>query len=170
MTAHPLSLGSCFVLLDDAAPVQSTELRRSRLYTGFIERIDCVVATELNAFLDDIQQKLVASVHDISEGGLFVNLLESGFNNHLGFEVKQTDASIRKDAFWFGEAQSRVVVTVSPEKLDALKAACGKNVYAILGSVTESTIQVDGDHWGGIENWKDLYDSAIEKFMVGAAV
>ncbi len=117
-----------------------------------------------------IQQKLVDSVHDISEGGLFINLLESGFNNHLGFEVKQTDASIRKDAFWFGEAQSRVVVTIAPEKLDALKAACGKHVYAILGSVTESTIQVDGDHWGGIENWKDLYDSAIEKFMVGAAV
>jgi phosphoribosylformylglycinamidine synthase len=117
-----------------------------------------------------ILQKLVDSAHDISEGGLFVNLLESGFNNHLGFEVKQTDASIRKDAFWFGEAQSRVVVTIAPEKLDAFKAACGKHAYTILGSVTESTIQVDGDHWGGIQNWKELYDSAIEKFMVGAAV
>jgi phosphoribosylformylglycinamidine synthase II len=117
-----------------------------------------------------IQQKLLASVHDISEGGLFVNLIESSFGNHLGFEVKQSDTSIRKDAFWFGEAQSRVVVSIAPEKLEAFKAACGNQSFTILGHVTENSIKVDGDHWGAIQDWKDLYDTAIEKFMVGVAV
>ncbi|MFN8247024.1 MAG: AIR synthase-related protein [Ferruginibacter sp.] len=34
-----------------------------------------------------VRQKLVSSAHDISEGGLFVSLLESAMPNNLGFEV-----------------------------------------------------------------------------------
>ena len=34
-----------------------------------------------------IQKKLIQSAHDVSEGGLFVTLCESGFNNELGFSV-----------------------------------------------------------------------------------
>jgi len=58
--AHSLSSVSCFVLLDDAAAVQSPEQRQSRLYTGLIDRIDCTDAAQLNFFFDDIQQKLMA--------------------------------------------------------------------------------------------------------------
>ena len=60
MTAHSLSPVSCFVLLDDAAAVQSADQKQSRLYTGFIDRIDCTDAAKLTSFFDDIQQKLVA--------------------------------------------------------------------------------------------------------------
>ncbi len=70
-----------------------------------------------NTVSDLISAKLIESAHDISEGGLFVTLAESGFNRHLGFEVAQNNAGIRKDAFWFGEAQGRVVVTVKPDKV-----------------------------------------------------
>ncbi len=60
-----------------------------------------------------ISKKIIQSAHDISEGGLFVTLAESAFPRSLGFEVAQQQSSkIRKDAFWFGEAQGRVVVTV----------------------------------------------------------
>ena len=48
---------------------------------------------------------------------LFMSLLEASMPNGFGFEV-QTDSSIRKDAFLFGEAQSRVVVSVAKEKKD----------------------------------------------------
>ncbi|MGC4057472.1 MAG: AIR synthase-related protein [Chitinophagaceae bacterium] len=60
-----------------------------------------------------ISRKLILSAHDVSEGGLFTTLLESGMKNNLGFEIS-TDANLRKDAFLFGEAQSRVVVSVNP--------------------------------------------------------
>jgi para-aminobenzoate synthetase/4-amino-4-deoxychorismate lyase len=99
VTAHPLSLGSCFVLLDDAAPVQSTELRRSRLYTGFIERIDCVVATELNAFLDDIQQKLVAGQAVV---GLFSYELGTAIHN---ISERADAASVLASALVFEDCQ-----------------------------------------------------------------
>ncbi len=34
-----------------------------------------------------IDKKIIESAHDVSEGGLFVTLAESGFNRSLGFEV-----------------------------------------------------------------------------------
>lgn len=56
MTAHSLSTESCFVLLDDAGADQSIECKQSRLYTGFIQRIDCTDATQLISFFDDVLQ------------------------------------------------------------------------------------------------------------------
>ncbi|MCY7292241.1 MAG: phosphoribosylformylglycinamidine synthase subunit PurL, partial [Ferruginibacter sp.] len=76
---------------------------------------------------DLIKQKLVISAHDVSEGGLLVTLLESAFTNNLGFAALQNDSSIRNDAYWFVEAQSRVVVSISEDAeqllLNALKIA-----------------------------------------------
>ncbi len=65
-----------------------------------------------------IKNKMILSAHDISEGGLFVTLAESAFFNNLGFTVNQQKKQIRKDAYWFGEAQGRVVVTISAEKVN----------------------------------------------------
>ncbi len=62
-----------------------------------------------------ISKKLVLSAHDVSEGGLFVTLCESGFNRELGFSVI-TNNSCRKDAWLFGEGQSRILVSVELEK------------------------------------------------------
>jgi phosphoribosylformylglycinamidine synthase len=45
--------------------------------------------------------------------------LESSFNRALGVDVVASDYKIRKDAYWFGEAQGRVIVSVSEKnKLD----------------------------------------------------
>src|SRR5690606_89322 len=50
-----------------------------------------------------IKNRIILSAHDISEGGLFINLTESSFLNNLGFDVAQQASHIRKDAFWFRE-------------------------------------------------------------------
>ncbi|MBU6158038.1 MAG: phosphoribosylformylglycinamidine synthase subunit PurL [Bacteroidetes bacterium] len=112
-----------------------------------------------------IEKGYVQSVHDISEGGLFVNLLESSFHGEKGFEVTTADATIRKDAFWFGEAQSRAVVTVRPDQLDALKQVAGNHPYTVLGRVTNGEVRVDAETWGEIDTWKKLYEEALEKIM-----
>lgn len=113
-----------------------------------------------------IKNKQVLSAHDISEGGLAVNLLESGFNRDLGFSVDAA-TDLRNDAFWFGEAQSRVVVSCSKDKATAVtEAAKAAGISAtILGTVTSGTIQVNGESWGTIDSWKNLYDTAIEKLI-----
>ncbi len=111
-----------------------------------------------------IQKKLIRSAHDISEGGLFVTLSESGFNNELGFSIS-TKAGIRKDGFLFGESQGRVVVSVSVDKVDAFEKALGDLPFEKSGVVTYGEIVIDGDFWGTIDWWKDKYDTAIENYL-----
>jgi phosphoribosylformylglycinamidine synthase II len=112
-----------------------------------------------------IKQKLIASAHDVSEGGLFTTLLEASFNNNLGFDVVANDSNIRKDAYWFGEGQSRVVVTVKEEQVAAFKKALGNHPYAELGVVTNGSVEVDGMEWGTVLSWKEKYDTAIENLL-----
>jgi phosphoribosylformylglycinamidine synthase II len=112
-----------------------------------------------------IKSKLIESAHDVSEGGLFVTLLESAFHRALGFDVVADNFNIRKDAQWFGERQSRVVVSVKKEKLKELKNALGDHPYEELGVVTSGSVEVDGMEWGTIEEWKEKYDTAIENYL-----
>lgn len=111
-----------------------------------------------------IKNKLIQSAHDISEGGLAITLLESGFHSNLGFEVNAVEG-MRKDAFWFGEAQSRVVVSVKSSNLTAFKQSAQAASIAItdLGLVSSGAISVNGINWGTITDWKNKYDTAIEK-------
>ncbi|MCO5237532.1 MAG: phosphoribosylformylglycinamidine synthase subunit PurL [Chitinophagaceae bacterium] len=113
-----------------------------------------------------IKNKVISSAHDVSEGGLFVALCESGFNRDLGFNVHR-NAPVRPDAFWFGEAQSRVVVSVSPDNTDEMEAALRSEgvPFERLGVVTEGAVVADRESWGAIEEWKEKYDTAIEKHM-----
>ena len=107
----------------------------------------------------------VKSAHDISEGGLIVTLLESAFTNNKGFEVNAVGAALRTDAYWMGEAQSRVVVSCDAATVATIEAAAAKAGIksAVIGKVTESDIAVNGENWGGISDWKNNYDTAIEK-------
>lgn len=111
-----------------------------------------------------IHKKLLLSAHDISEGGLFVTLCESGFNREFGFSII-TKNNLRKDAFLFGEAQGRVVVTVDLDKVEFFEKAIGDFPCEKLGVVTSGEMVVDGDFWGTIDWWQEKYDTAIENYL-----
>jgi phosphoribosylformylglycinamidine synthase subunit PurL len=112
-----------------------------------------------------ISEKIILSAHDTSEGGLFTTVLESAMCNNLGFSI-ETDANIRKDAFLFGEAQSRVVVSVSPELQKMFEAELQGVAYSKIGTVqANGNIHIDTEDWGYISDWKNAYDTAIEKML-----
>lgn len=113
-----------------------------------------------------IKDKQVQSAHDISEGGLAITLLESGFNRNLGFRVS-AQSNLRKDAYWFGEAQGRVVVSCTAAQADrVMQLAQGAGIEICrLGTVTAGNIEVNGENWGSILGWKEKYDTAIEKLL-----
>lgn len=115
-----------------------------------------------------IKNRFVESAHDVSEGGLFVTLIESCFNRNLGVDVIATDYNIRKDAYWFGESQSRVVVSVKSTKLDAFLRSVKDHPFEELGYVTTGSIEIDGMYWGNIEDWQEKYDTAIENLLTGS--
>jgi phosphoribosylformylglycinamidine synthase len=114
-----------------------------------------------------INKRVVQSVHDISEGGLFITLLESCFNRDRGFDAKRINSIIRSDAFWFGESQSRVVVSVAEEQLESFLKILGESgiQHNFLGKVMESLVRIDGENWGHTSEWKELYNSAIGKHL-----
>jgi phosphoribosylformylglycinamidine synthase len=111
-----------------------------------------------------IKKKLIRSAHDVSEGGLFVTLCESGFNNELGFSII-TNSTVRKDAFLFGEGQSRVLVSVALDDVKAFESSMKDSPYEKIGVVTSGEMVMDGDFWGTIDWWKEKYDTAIENYL-----
>jgi phosphoribosylformylglycinamidine synthase subunit PurL len=115
--------------------------------------------------LKAIQQGVIESAHDVAEGGLFVTLVESAFHRELGFRVNCQNESFRRDAYWFGESQSRVVVTVKKENLPDFMSLMKGMALEKLGDVTGGEVFLDGDSWGSITEWKLIYDTVIENEM-----
>lgn len=112
-----------------------------------------------------IKAKQIKSAHDISEGGLIITLLESAFFNNKGFKVSSNNSDLRKDAYWLGEAQSRVVVSCNANQVAQLEASAKAAgvAFAVLGNVTNGEVVVNDENWGTIATWKNEYDTAIEK-------
>jgi phosphoribosylformylglycinamidine synthase II len=105
----------------------------------------------------------VASVHDVSDGGLFISLFESARAGRLGFDIS-TDENIRTDAFLFGESQSRAVVSVRPDlQEDFVERLTASEVeFTLLGEVTSSDeMVIDGHRFGSLKEAVKVYDGVI---------
>ena len=111
-----------------------------------------------------IQNNYINAAHDCADGGLFVSLTEMAMPNNLGFDVL-TDSEIREDAFLFGEAQGRVVVTVSEATEDEfLEFMMNTNVpFTLLGHVTKGKMVVDDEHYFFVNEIQEVYDNALGK-------
>lgn len=113
-----------------------------------------------------IREKQILSAHDVSDGGLFITLLESSMHNSLGFDI-ETEEGIRKDAYLFGEAQSRVVVSISPDmQSDFIEYMATSSVeYTLIGKVTSGDLLVDGESFGLVAAKKERFDSALAEII-----
>lgn len=80
-----------------------------------------------------IAQHLLASAHDLSEGGAIVALLESSFLGQLSFDVKTTLA----DKYLFSETPSRFIVSVPESQVTAFEQLSGQKA-TLLGQVTDT--------------------------------
>ena len=95
----------------------------------------------------DIETGLVRSAHDLSEGGLGLALAESAIaspKSSLGAEVWLPEQDGRLDGLLFGEAASRILVSLSPQAESALREAvqsCGAELTRI-GRVQEGAFLV----------------------------
>ncbi|NPA36942.1 MAG: phosphoribosylformylglycinamidine synthase subunit PurL [Chlorobi bacterium] len=113
-----------------------------------------------------INNGLVRSAHDVSNGGLFFTLLESAVPLEFGFDIT-SDAEIRKEAFLFGEAQGRVVVSVSPEKQDDFVdfMVDAGFPFSILGHVTKGELRIDDESYGDIRDLKKQFEGRLKQWL-----
>ena len=113
-----------FVIGETKEEFAGSELQKmteGRIY-GKAPEIDLdVELARQEALLAAIQNGLVQSAHDVSEGGLGVALAESTFGTDgLGADIQ---IDLNSAASLFSESQSRFVVTVKPENREAFAAA-----------------------------------------------
>jgi phosphoribosylformylglycinamidine (FGAM) synthase-like enzyme len=113
-----------------------------------------------------ILNKLVQSVHDVADGGLYITLLESAMPNGLGFEI-ETDSDFRKDAFLFGEAQGRVIVSVSTENQEAFVEfmATVDTDFSLLGTVNNGDIIIDEETFVSVKEAKHTFDNVLHDIL-----
>ncbi|MDT8323282.1 MAG: phosphoribosylformylglycinamidine synthase subunit PurL [Bacteroidota bacterium] len=99
--------------------------------------------------LTAIREGRIRSAHDVSDGGLAVALAESCFLGpiHVGATVSLETTGFRKDALYFGEAQSRVVVSCAPGQSDAvvLAAKSAGIDAAIIGKTGGDRLRINDD-------------------------
>ncbi|MES3019074.1 MAG: phosphoribosylformylglycinamidine synthase subunit PurL [Bacteroidota bacterium] len=113
-----------------------------------------------------IKQGLIQSAHDVSDGGLYITLLESSMPNGLGFEI-ETDSNVRKDAFLFGEAQGRVVVSVTAEQQEEFieLLATSETEFSLLGKVSAGELNVDEISFGSVDNSHSIYNNVLHNIL-----
>ncbi len=95
--------------------------------------------------LDAIDQELLFSAHDISEGGLAVCAVECAFLSptNMGCSL-DLRSDLRPDVLLFGETQSRILVTISDKNLEAVLALAEKHkvTAAVLGTTGGDTFKI----------------------------
>lgn len=84
------------------------------------------------------EKGLIASSHDLSDGGLAVAVVESAFGGDLGVELQlqrlKGDENLDLNAILFSESHSRFVVSVAPEHRADFEGIFGADA-ALIGEV-----------------------------------
>ncbi len=140
------------------------------LLTGDCPPIDLPYEKRLQSLvLQGIRAGFVNSAHDLSEGGLAVALAESCFTgrDQLGVDCA-FEFSGRADFSLFGEDQSRILVSVEPDKLEEiLNQAASYDVGSqVIGTVTDNgRILVEGVIDIPVSKAAQAYNCALAKKM-----
>ncbi|HJL28011.1 MAG TPA: phosphoribosylformylglycinamidine synthase subunit PurL [Polyangiaceae bacterium LLY-WYZ-15_(1-7)] len=109
--------------------------------------LDAEVALQ-KAVLTLARGHLLASAHDVSEGGLAVCLAESCLTKGVGAQVRmpQTGGELPPEAYLFAEEPSRIVVSFAPAHKDAVRKVCEEHgvPFEVLGVVGGDALDIDG--------------------------
>jgi len=133
------------------------------------------------ALLENIRCGNVMSAHDLSHGGLALALL-TACTEKLGISV-DLKSDLRPDIALFSESQSRILLSVSPEKVKQIEASMrekgvqcfriGKVLSAEISATVSSGVAKNFEiAFNGapliqaeLRNLRDLWQNAIERVM-----
>ena len=124
-----------------------------------VPKVDAKAAlASYRAYHGALNAGLVASCHDLSDGGLAVAAAESAFAGGFGISLElaqvpfKGESSGRSDrVLLFSESASRLLVTVRPEQSAAFEKAMAGTTFARIGAVTaEPTLAIAGISGAGV--------------------
>ena len=119
--------------------------------------------------LDAIKLGIVKSAHDLSDGGLAVNISESIMHSEQKFGAHiNLSRKLRNDELLFGECQSVIIITIEEQDLHKLITMANKNnVYTqTIGKVTLDDKLIINDMIDiSRDELEDAYFNSLEKIM-----
>ncbi len=127
-------------------------------------------AAQQKALIEVIQSSLIESVHDCSEGGLAVSLVESTYEKCVGLRAS-LDSQLPPEFVLFGEDASRVVLSCDPSNLPRIKQVAvqyGLSADVIGETVPEEVeIKLNGQVVvsAGVSELRDVYENALEQAL-----
>jgi phosphoribosylformylglycinamidine synthase len=148
--------------------------------TGRPAEVDLTLERSVQAFLRQaIAAALVASAHDLSDGGLAVAAAECCLAAGLAARLELPAGSARPDRLLFAEGGARVLVSVPPERAGQWRQAleqAGSSVPALeLGVVESAGAPLTILRGGGVllqlplDQLRQSYEQAIPRRLRGAA-
>ncbi len=121
-----------------------------------------------------IDQMLLRSAHDCSDGGLAVAIAESCFSclnrEALGAEVNLSESEFSKEVQFFSESPSRIVVSLAPENLEKVKEIAKDCPFEVIGKVGGENLSIGLNGGQGISarvaelesGWKNSLEHRLE--------
>lgn len=109
---------------------------------------------------------ILQSCHSIANGGLLMSLFEKSVSSSLGFDIT-LPIEFRRDAFLFGESQSRAVISIKEQDHDLLLDMLGQHSAPVLmlGHVTKGEMRIDHESYGFIDEIKPEYNKALAETL-----
>ncbi len=134
-------------------------------------RIDLVLEARLQrATLAGVRSGLIRSAHDCSDGGLAVALAECCIASGLGLDAPMAAPAGRTDAFLFGEAQSRIVVSVAEGGAAELEALAQEHDVPLLrlGAVGGDRLRLAGLLDLAVAQLRERHEQGLPEALAGS--
>ena len=121
------------------------------------------------ACVELVGKGLITSAHDCSDGGLAIAIAECCIAGGMGFEGDFSN-SARWDAALFGEAQSRIVVSVPQDKFDSVRAVCLalQVPQMTLGRTEGDSLRLEGLVDLPLRKIDDAWRNALERVVTAS--
>ena len=122
------------------------------------------------ALIEMIQSGFVESVHDCSEGGLAVSLVESTYEKGIGVRAS-LDSKLPPEFVLFGEDASRVVLSCVPSNLPRIKQVAVQYGLSaeVLGETVPERVEIKLNGQvvvsAGVSELRDVYENALEQAL-----
>lgn len=161
-----------YLLGEDYEEIGGSEYMKviHNLVTGDPPKLDLQTEMDLHKFLLHlIDNGLINSAHDISDGGIMCTLAECCIIDHekpVGAKV-HIPVKTREDFSFFSESQSRVIVSVNPENQEKFEEIASKSFtpFMLIGETGGKSLNVNDQYNFSLTLLIDLYYSAISTRM-----
>jgi phosphoribosylformylglycinamidine synthase subunit PurL len=123
------------------------------------------------ALLKMIDERLIESAKDCSEGGLAVTVAECCFGRGIGAQMDLSSSGLPPEFVLFGEDASRILISCDPQNVGRIKEVAGKFTVSAeqIGSTISGKLEIAVDGQSAVaaevSELKDVWGEALRRAL-----